>query len=195
MPDNAYYQAADAVLAALGITPSPVAVNLLVAWSLAEWGGTNDLAATNNPMATTQPEPGATNWNSAGVKIYPSLAVGAQATAQTLQGSYYATLLAGLRAGDPAAFFSQAGRYGLAVWAGGPGAPNYQYAAAVQSLYGDLGPPPAWATTGSESAGGTIYATAGPTLGLPTILVGIGAAGTLFAGWVLLRGGRRPSPR
>ena len=52
----------------------------LVAWQVAE--GT---AAAHNPLATTHDMPGATAFNSVGVRNFPSLEVGLQATVETLR--------------------------------------------------------------------------------------------------------------
>lgn len=55
-------------------------LNALVAWQTAE--GT---AAKFNPLATTKPKTGATNFNSVGVKNYPDLKTGVAATKETLE--------------------------------------------------------------------------------------------------------------
>lgn len=184
-----YYQAADDILAALGAQPSAPALNCLVAWSLAEWGGTNDLAATNNPLATEYPKsaPGIVgNWNPQGVLMFASLRLGAAACAQVMQG--YPSLVAALRAGSAATFFSSAGLYDLAVWAGGPSAPNYEYAANVQAIYGGLGAPPGWAVGspgGPASGSTTVYATSPSPW--PWLLGG----GLLLAGGALVLRRRR----
>jgi hypothetical protein len=171
-PEDLYWQAADAVLAALGDAPSAVALKFLVAWEWAEWGGTDGLARTNNPMATTLPEPGATDWNSAGVKVYPSLAVGAQATAATLLRSpdWYGAIVQGLRTGDPSVLFGPGGTYGLAVWAGGPGNPNYGYASRVQATYAQLPEPPSWALAGGGTGSSLLQRVAAP-LGIGLLLL------------------------
>lgn len=67
---------------------------LLGAWAVAE-GGT----ASYNPLNTTQPWPGATDYNTAHVKNYPSGAAGIAATAATLVNGYYNGIVADLRVG------------------------------------------------------------------------------------------------
>ena len=67
---------------------------LLGAWARAE-GGT----ARYNPLNTTQPWPGATDYNSAHVKNYPTGAAGIAATATTLVNGHYDGIVADLRAG------------------------------------------------------------------------------------------------
>lgn len=68
----------------------------LSAWQKAEGG------SADNPFNTTQDAPGATNFNSIGVKRYPSVAEGLDATAETLNNGYYGGILAALRQGsDP----------------------------------------------------------------------------------------------
>ena len=67
---------------------------LLAAWARAE-GGT----ASYNPLNTTEPWPGATTYNSAGVKNYPSGTAGLAATAATLLNGHYDGIVAALRGG------------------------------------------------------------------------------------------------
>lgn len=83
------------VLGALGAAATPNAVTMLSVWHACE-GGTADF----NPMNTTQPEQGATNYNSVGVKNYPSQAVGLRATVTTIKNGYYPGILADLRSGS-----------------------------------------------------------------------------------------------
>ena len=54
---------------------------VLVAWQYAEF-----TQAAWNPLATTHPMPGSTSFSSAGVQNYPSLAVGLQASKNTIYG-------------------------------------------------------------------------------------------------------------
>ena len=58
-------------------------------------GGT----ASNNPLNTTEPWPGSTDYNSVGVKNYPSGAAGIAATAATLVNGNYNGIVADLRSG------------------------------------------------------------------------------------------------
>lgn len=53
-------------------------------YALVSWMHAEGSKATYNPLATTQEWAGATNFNSVGVKNYPSLDVGVAATAKTL---------------------------------------------------------------------------------------------------------------
>lgn len=66
---------------------------LLHIWAECE-GGT----AAFNPLNTTEPWPGATDYNSAGVKNYPSGPDGIQATYLTLVNGHYNGIVGGLRA-------------------------------------------------------------------------------------------------
>ena len=80
-----------------GVTQNNLVV--MVAWQSAE--GTT---ATWNPLATTYSMPGATDFNSVGVKNYTSLQQGLQAIARTLEapGHGYEQIIAGLQASsDP----------------------------------------------------------------------------------------------
>ncbi len=67
---------------------------LLAAWARAE-GGT----ASYNPLNTTEPWPGATDYNSVHVKNYASGPSGIAATAATLVNGHYDGIVADLRAG------------------------------------------------------------------------------------------------
>lgn len=142
MPGSIYYNAAVAVLNALGDPISATAINLLVAWELAEWGGTNDLAITNNPMATTLRMAGSTNWNSAGVQIYPNLSIGAGAVASTLTSGPYPVLTRAIATGNASMFFSTEGIQELSVWASGSPNGDHAYGRSIQSLYSGLPPTP-----------------------------------------------------
>jgi hypothetical protein len=85
------------LLAALGLPTSWPNVIALVAWQAAE-----NTRAANNPLATTKPWPGATLFNAAGVRNYPSVADGIAATAATLRLGYYAAIRACLARSAPA---------------------------------------------------------------------------------------------
>lgn len=66
----------------------------LAAWIQAEGGN-----ARNNPLNTTKEAPGATNYNSVGVKSYPSEAIGVDANVGTFRerGMGYEAILRSLR--------------------------------------------------------------------------------------------------
>jgi hypothetical protein len=66
-----------------------------------EWHAFEGGSALNNPLNTTQPELGATNYNSVGVKNYPSSAVGTKATVTTLENGRYPDIIGALRSGVP----------------------------------------------------------------------------------------------
>ena len=68
---------------------------LLDAWAKAEGG-----SAAFNPLNTTEPWPGATDYNTAGVKNYPNGAAGIAATAKTLTNGFYDGIVADLRQAD-----------------------------------------------------------------------------------------------
>ncbi|CAN5463624.1 hypothetical protein BH10CYA1_BH10CYA1_46730 [soil metagenome] len=71
-------------------------LKFLNAWQHAEGG------SADNPFNTTQSAPGAENFNSVGVKRYPSIDVGLDATAQTLTNGQYNNILASLQQGNNA---------------------------------------------------------------------------------------------
>jgi len=68
----------------------------LDAWQKAEGG------SADNPFNTTQSAPGAHVFNSAGVKRYPSMEVGIDATAKTLSNGYYGEILKAMQEGQNA---------------------------------------------------------------------------------------------
>lgn len=65
---------------------------LLAAWQRAEGGN-----ARYNPLNTTEPWAGASDYNSIGVKNYPTGSAGIAAAATTLQNGHYPGLLVDLR--------------------------------------------------------------------------------------------------
>jgi hypothetical protein len=93
----------------LGRIGAPICVDnltILVAWQAAE--GT---AAAHNPLATTHGFAGATDFNAVGVKNYPSLDAGLDATIETLHGpeAYgYGPILGALDSCAPAMTTAQA---------------------------------------------------------------------------------------
>jgi hypothetical protein len=74
----------------LGITPTDEKLKFFMAWRQAEGG-----KAANNPFNTTKTmrEEGITNYNSVGVKNYPTIDVGILATVNTLKLKYYQDLM------------------------------------------------------------------------------------------------------
>ncbi len=96
-------QFAHDVLTALGAPQTAENVRAIVAWAQAE--GT---AAAHNPLATTEAAPNTTNFNSAGVKNYPSYTEGVQATVATLLNGRYPNILAALADGSSAQAVAQA---------------------------------------------------------------------------------------
>lgn len=86
------------VLKMIGAPITPANLKFMKAWQQAEGGD------ATNPFNTTQDAPGATNFNSVGVKRYPNAKVGANATAKTLMNGMYANIIAALKQGkDPMA--------------------------------------------------------------------------------------------
>lgn len=90
----------------LGAAPSKVLTQFFDEWALVEhgsesgpWGGVNQGGAYN-PFDTTLPEPGASTYNSIGVKNYVSASQGLSATASTLEEPAYTNLLEKIRSGD-----------------------------------------------------------------------------------------------
>lgn len=71
---------------------------LLRAWAQGEGGN-----AAYNPLNTTQPWPGATDYNPDGVRNYPSGKAGIAATAETLLNGHYPKIVANFRKGTKSA--------------------------------------------------------------------------------------------
>jgi hypothetical protein len=85
------------LLERLGMPKTRENVRLFVAWQLAE--GTE---AQFNPLAVNRDHPGATDFNSVGVKNYPSYEAGLQETVEGLHNGNYDHILAALAAGNDA---------------------------------------------------------------------------------------------
>ena len=94
---------ARALLAVAERTDSARAVDKLVAWMHGE--GTH---AAYNPLATTRSWPGATDYNSAGVRNYPSVDAGLAATWLTIDLHYYAAVRDALQEWASVAEFAEA---------------------------------------------------------------------------------------
>ena len=80
------------ILEGIGAKPTPENMKFMYAWRQSE-----GKAGRYNPFNTTQPMPGATNFNKVGVKHYQSLEDGVKATVKTLLNGYYPCIVNGLR--------------------------------------------------------------------------------------------------
>jgi hypothetical protein len=96
-------QWANDFLTRLGMPRTSENVRLMVAWQQAE--GTK---AQYNPLATTQSMPGATRFNSVGVKNFVSYDDGLTANLKAITNGRYENVLAALRRGDSAVATAQA---------------------------------------------------------------------------------------
>ncbi len=92
---------AQALLKSLGMPMTSENVVAIVSWEFAE-GGHWYNTAHYNPLNTTQKMPGATVFNSVGVKAYTSWTQGLQATVITLRNGFYGGILSALRSGKSA---------------------------------------------------------------------------------------------
>jgi len=92
---------AQAFLKSLGMPITADNVAAVVAWEMAE-GGHWYNTAYFNPLNTTQSMPGATVFNSVGVKAYTSWAQGLKASVITLRNGYYGSILDALSRGNDA---------------------------------------------------------------------------------------------
>jgi hypothetical protein len=84
--------------------------------SINSWISHEGTAAKNNPLATTQKEPGSTSFNSVGVQNYPNINSGITATVTTLNNGRYGDILMMLKAGRGLKSGASAG---LSTWSGG----------------------------------------------------------------------------
>jgi hypothetical protein len=107
------------VLAALGNrNPDAATVNFLASWSVCEFGQDVKKAARFNPLATKHELPGATNYNSVGVKDYPDPATGIQATIRTIKNGHYPHIVEGLTTNKPEVALNHTE---LGIWGTGGG--------------------------------------------------------------------------
>ncbi len=90
---------ARALLVAMRLPVTADNVAAVTAWEMAE-GGHWYNTAYHNPLNTTQGMPGATVFNSVGVKAYTSWRQGLKATMITLKNGYYGGILDALRRGN-----------------------------------------------------------------------------------------------
>jgi|SRR5215475_224749 len=102
---------ARAVLHGIGAPTTQQNINSVIAWAHREGGG-----GANNPLNTTLGMPGATDFNSVGVKNFKDMSQGATATVRTLLGGGYSDILAALRSGRGLCGQSFSG---LSTWSGG----------------------------------------------------------------------------
>lgn len=105
------------LLSDLGMPVTSSNETFLYNWQQREGGG-----GANNPLNTTLRVPGSTSLsgNSAGVQNYPSQSVGLAATAQTIEGGYYPSIVGALRSGNAEAVNQSGGlSSNLLKWSGG----------------------------------------------------------------------------
>jgi peptidoglycan hydrolase CwlO-like protein len=107
---------ARALLVAMRFPVTADNVAAITAWEMAE-GGHWYNTAYYNPLNTTQSMPGATVFNSVGVKAYTSWKQGLEATMITLRNGYYGGILDALRRGNDATAVAAA--VGASPWGTG----------------------------------------------------------------------------
>jgi peptidoglycan hydrolase CwlO-like protein len=107
---------AKALLVAMRLPVTADNVAAIAAWEMAE-GGHWYNTAYYNPLNTTQSMPGATVFNSVGVKAYTSWRQGLEATVKTLKNGYYDAIIAALRRGNDSAAVAAA--VGASPWGTG----------------------------------------------------------------------------
>lgn len=107
---------AKALLVAMRFPVTADNVAAVTAWEMAE-GGHWYNTAYFNPLNTTQSMPGATVFNSVGVKAYTSWKQGLEATVKTLRNGYYGAIIEALRRGNDAEAVARA--VGASPWGTG----------------------------------------------------------------------------
>lgn len=97
------------ILTGLNAPTDQNSINKMTAWNACEGNdaGKSGLGI-NNPFNTTLDYGGGVSVNSAGVKSYPTLAIGIQATLQTLQASRYSAVVQNLQKGGTNGAFANA---------------------------------------------------------------------------------------
>lgn len=136
-------QRATAILTGLGVArPSSVSVGLLVAWQACEQGPAQ--TSGHNPISTTWRTATSTTLkgNSAGVQLYPSEAVGIQATVDTFHNGDYPTIVKALKNGSASLFFSAAGVAEITRWGTRPTCIRGAYTGPVTPTAPSTSPPP-----------------------------------------------------
>ena len=124
----------------MGWEPTPWRLNVFK--TMAQMEGTGLQAW--NPLDTTHPFGAVGNWNSVGVKIYPDMKTGVEATARTLQEPQYAGLVATMKAESPQPGVEQ----GLMTWGWQA---NGQLSPAGQQILGAMGGRAPQTTQGGEN--------------------------------------------
>jgi hypothetical protein len=106
------------VLIDMGAPVTQANIQGLNAWSEREGGG-----GRWNPLNTTRPAPGSSSFNSVGVQNYPSMAVGAQATADSIRNGRYPSIVAAFQSGSAFQMLVSGGQGSigqqLRTWSGG----------------------------------------------------------------------------
>jgi peptidoglycan hydrolase CwlO-like protein len=113
---------AQAFLKSLGVPLTADNVAAVVAWEMAE-GGHWYNTAHYNPLNTTQSMPGATVFNSVGVKAYTSWVQGLKASVITIHNGLYGGILDALRRGNDAQ--AVAGAVAASPWGTGSFTPQH----------------------------------------------------------------------
>ena len=86
--------------------------------SLAEWQRREGGTAAFNPLNTTQRAPGATSYNSVGVRNYRSQQQGLNATVETLRNGRYTDILHALTKSQPLGSQASLKTWGTGTWSG-----------------------------------------------------------------------------
>ena len=130
----------DSTLLAMGGHPNNVvSSDLLQAWMMEEgtWQSSNAnyVGRIHNPLDSTLPAQGATNFNSIGVKRYTNMSQGVKETVATLNEPQYHVLKNAIVTGNAKEFFSSSGRQELSIWASGNPVSDSAYSKQLSSIY------------------------------------------------------------
>jgi hypothetical protein len=153
-----------AVLRRIGAPVTPNNLRALDAWQRAEGGN-----ARFNPLNTTQPMPGATNYNPVGVKNYINPNQGTGATVKTLLNGRYDHIVTGLRKNSSPVEVARA--VAASPWGTGAGVLRVLGAGGVTPQATESSPPPAAAPSASVSRVPTVSP---PKLNIGALSAGLG---------------------
>ncbi len=131
-------------------------VKFLVGWQQMEGNqpSTNTYATEHNPLSTSQPEPGSSAINSAGVQGYRNIATGLQATQTTMQQSFDSPIYNELRnpnANIPSLSAALAGSNWSGSGGNSSGETSYAYSVGSTASGGAIYPPDVTPSSGGQS--------------------------------------------
>jgi len=176
-PGASFYEAARALISAIGGPLTNENINAVVAWIIKEKGWSGNAWQWNNPLNTTL---ACCDWirevNQAGVKEYPTKEDGINANVRTITGGY-SQITEALRTGNVSKFFSA--RAELCKWSGHGYTSQCSYPDDVVRIYQSLPAPPSTTPTPSPFPPPFDFI---PLAGAVLIVVGLAITGAVLIG-------------